>query len=428
MRFALLTGAVVGAMIGLAIEVVDSSRPRVEAADVETYKQLNLFGEIFDRVKENYVSETSDKELINAAINGMLSKLDPHSAFLDAESFKAMRIQTKGEFGGLGIEVGMENGLVKVISPIDDTPAARAGMKSGDLIVKLDDAEVMGLTLREAVDLMRGEVGSSIRLSVKRPGVENLLEITIVRDVIRLRPVRHRVEDDIGYVRVVTFNEHTTEELEKATADLIEKIGLSNLKGFVLDLRNNPGGLLNQAVQVSDAFLERGDIVSTRGREKDSEVRYAARRGDISQGKPLVVLVNGGSASASEIVAGALQDHGRALILGTKTFGKGSVQTIIPVGPQGALKLTTGLYYTPSGRSIQAAGIIPDLEIEQGRLETNDNGQKPRKEADLRGRLDNPDGDAGQPVQPKDDKALDEKNDYQLTYALNLLRGLSKLK
>jgi carboxyl-terminal processing protease len=428
MRFALLTGAVVGAMIGLAIEVVDSSRPRVEAADVETYKQLNLFGEIFDRVKENYVSETSDKELINAAINGMLSKLDPHSAFLDAESFKAMRIQTKGEFGGLGIEVGMENGLVKVISPIDDTPAARAGMKSGDLIVKLDDAEVMGLTLREAVDLMRGEVGSSIRLSVKRPGIEDLLEITIVRDVIRLRPVRHRVEDDIGYVRVVTFNEHTTEELEKATADLIEKIGLSNLKGFVLDLRNNPGGLLNQAVQVSDAFLERGDIVSTRGREKDSEVRYAARRGDISQGKPLVVLVNGGSASASEIVAGALQDHGRALILGTKTFGKGSVQTIIPVGPQGALKLTTGLYYTPSGRSIQAAGIIPDLEIEQGRLETNDNGQKPRKEADLRGRLDNPDGDAGQPVQPKDDQALDEKNDYQLTYALNLLRGLSKLK
>lgn len=428
MRFALLTGAVVGAMIGLAIEVVDSSRPRVEAADVETYKQLNLFGEIFDRVKENYVSETSDKELINAAINGMLSKLDPHSAFLDAESFKAMRIQTKGEFGGLGIEVGMENGLVKVISPIDDTPAARAGMKSGDLIVKLDDAEVMGLTLREAVDLMRGEVGSSIRLSVKRPGIEDLLEITIVRDVIRLRPVRHRVEDDIGYVRVVTFNEHTTEELEKATADLIEKIGLSNLKGFVLDLRNNPGGLLNQAVQVSDAFLERGDIVSTRGREKDSEVRYAARRGDISQGKPLVVLVNGGSASASEIVAGALQDHGRALILGTKTFGKGSVQTIIPVGPQGALKLTTGLYYTPSGRSIQAAGIIPDLEIEQGRLETNDNGQKPRKEADLRGRLDNPDGDAGQAVQPKDDQALDEKNDYQLTYALNLLRGLSKLK
>lgn len=428
MRFALLTGAVVGAMIGLAIEVVDSSRPRVEAADVETYKQLNLFGEIFDRVKENYVSETSDKELINAAINGMLSKLDPHSAFLDAESFKAMRIQTKGEFGGLGIEVGMENGLVKVISPIDDTPAARAGMKSGDLIVKLDDAEVMGLTLREAVDLMRGEVGSSIRLSVKRPGVEDLLEITIVRDVIRLRPVRHRVEDDIGYVRVVTFNEHTTEELEKATADLIEKIGLSNLKGFVLDLRNNPGGLLNQAVQVSDAFLERGDIVSTRGREKDSEVRYAARRGDISQGKPLVVLVNGGSASASEIVAGALQDHGRALILGTKTFGKGSVQTIIPVGPQGALKLTTGLYYTPSGRSIQAAGIIPDLEIEQGRLETNGNGQKPRKEADLRGRLDNPDGDADQSVQPKDDQALDEKNDYQLTYALNLLRGLSKLK
>lgn len=428
MRFALLTGAVVGAMIGLAIEVVDSSRPRVEAADVETYKQLNLFGEIFDRVKENYVSETSDKELINAAINGMLSKLDPHSAFLDAESFKAMRIQTKGEFGGLGIEVGMENGLVKVISPIDDTPAARAGMKSGDLIVKLDDAEVMGLTLREAVDLMRGEVGSSIRLSVKRPGVEDLLEITIVRDVIRLRPVRHRVEDDIGYVRVVTFNEHTTEELEKATADLIEKIGLSNLKGFVLDLRNNPGGLLNQAVQVSDAFLERGDIVSTRGREKDSEVRYAARRGDISQGKPLVVLVNGGSASASEIVAGALQDHGRALILGTKTFGKGSVQTIIPVGPQGALKLTTGLYYTPSGRSIQAAGIIPDLEIEQGRLETNENGQKPRKEADLRGRLDNPDGDAGQPVQPKDDQVLEEKSDYQLTYALNLLRGLSKLK
>jgi carboxyl-terminal processing protease len=226
----------------------------------------------------------------------------------------------------------------------------------------------------------------------------------------------------------VTFNEHTTEELEKATADLIEKIGLSNLKGFVLDLRNNPGGLLNQAVQVSDAFLERGDIVSTRGREKDSEVRYAARRGDISQGKPLVVLVNGGSASASEIVAGALQDHGRALILGTKTFGKGSVQTIIPVGPQGALKLTTGLYYTPSGRSIQAAGIIPDLEIEQGRLETNDNGQKPRKEADLRGRLDNPDGDAGQPVQPKDDQVLEEKSDYQLTYALNLLRGLSKLK
>lgn len=426
MRFALLTGAAIGAVIGLTIEVIDSSRPVVQAANPETYRQLNLFGEIFDRVKESYVSETADQELIKAAINGMLSELDPHSAYLDAKSFEDMRVNTKGEFGGLGIEVGMENGFVKVIAPIDDTPAARAGIQSGDLITKLDDEEVLGLTLSDAVDRMRGKVGTDIVITVKRKGVAEPFDVTITRDVIQIRPVRSRAEDDVAYVRITSFNENTYDDLEKAIAGLKTNIGSDKVAGYVLDLRNNPGGLLNQAVMVSDAFLDRGEIVSTKGREDESEIRFTAENGDLTEGKPVIVLVNGGSASASEIVAGALQDHGRALILGTKSFGKGSVQTIIPIGNEGALKLTTALYYTPEGRSIQAAGIIPDVEVPQGRFEAAD-GQSGGAEASLRGRIDNPEGQNSDGTK-SDDNAENNPEDYQLQYALNLLRGLSKLQ
>ncbi len=428
MRFALLTGAAIGAIIGLTIEALDSSRPVVHAANPETYRQLNLFGEIFDRVKESYVSETADQELIEAAINGMLTELDPHSAYLDAKSFEDMRVNTKGEFGGLGIEVGMENGFVKVIAPIDDTPAARAGIQSGDLITKLDDEEVLGLTLSDAVDRMRGKVGTDIVITVKREGVAKPFEITITRDVIQIRPVRSRAEDDVAYLRITSFNENTFDDLEKAIASLKQEIGAEKVTGYVLDLRNNPGGLLNQAVMVSDAFLNRGEIVSTKGRSEESEIRFSAENGDLTEGKPIVVLVNGGSASASEIVAGALQDHGRALVLGTKSFGKGSVQTIIPIGREGALKLTTALYYTPEGRSIQASGIIPDVEVPQGRFEAAE-GQTGGAEASLPGRIENPEGQDGQGNDEEvsaDNDAVPE--DYQLQYALNLLRGLAKLQ
>jgi carboxyl-terminal processing protease len=387
----------------------------------ETYRQLKLFGDVFERVRADYVEEVSDEELIESAIRGMLTSLDPHSSYLDPKSFQDMRVQTKGEFGGLGIEVTMESGLVKVVSPIDDTPAFRAGVQAGDLISHLDGDPVLGLTLTEAVERMRGPVDTDIVLTVRRAGSEPF-EITITRAVITVRSVRSRAEDKIGYLRITAFNEQTTPGLEAAIQSLKESLGVS-LQGFVLDLRNNPGGLLDQAISVSDTFLAQGEIVSTRGRIPDDAQRFNAREGDLAEGLPVVVLINGGSASASEIVAGALQDHGRAIVMGTRSFGKGSVQTIIPLSGNGAMRLTTSRYYTPSGRSIQATGIEPDIEVEQARLEPVDLGAL-RRESDLRGALENDNGDedGGDAAGPP---AEEEIQDYQLSRALDLIRGLA---
>ena len=386
--------------------------------NADTYRLLNLFGDVFERVRAEYVEEVSDEELIEAAITGMLTSLDPHSSYLNAKNFKDMQVQTRGKFGGLGIEVTMENGFVKVVSPIDDTPASRSGIKPGDFITHLDGKPVLGLTLGEAVELMRGKVGSDIRLTIKRENT-SAFDVTITRAVIPLRTVRSRVEGDIAYVRISSFSQPTTDGLKNAMAKLKTELG-DKLKGVVLDLRNNPGGLLDQAVGVSDAFLEQGEIVSTRTREKEQHQRFNARPGDLADGKPIVVLINGGSASASEIVAGALQDHKRAIILGTKSFGKGSVQTIMPLGRHGAMRLTTARYYTPSGRSIQAVGIDPDIAVEQARVERVGNGQR-RRESDLRGALRNEGEDNGG-ARPAE---TEERQDFQLQRALDLLQGVS---
>ena len=391
----------------------------------ETYRQLKLFGDVFERVRADYVEEVTDQELIEAAIQGMLSALDPHSSYLNANSFRDMRVQTKGEFGGLGIEVTMENGLVKVVSPIDDTPAYRAGIEAGDLITHLDSEPVMGLTLNDAVKKMRGPVKSDIKLTIRRPGREPF-DVTITRAVIKITSVRSRTEGKIAYLRITTFNEQTSPGLEAAIKERKEDIG-EGLIGYVLDLRNNPGGLLDQAIEVSDAFLNQGEIVSTRGRDPDDAQRYNARPGDLAEGLPVVVLINGGSASASEIVAGALQDHRRAIVLGTTSFGKGSVQTIIPLSGNGAMRLTTARYYTPSGRSIQGIGIDPDIVVEQARLEKVETGPQ-RREADLRGALDNGNGNGnGAPEAEKKEpaKPAARKQDFQLSRALDLLRGLA---
>src|SRR5919199_6265913 len=360
------------------------------ANSAETYKQLNLFGEVFERVRAEYVDEVSDDTLVESAINGMLTSLDPHSNYLNTKNFNDMKVQTRGEFGGLGIEVSMENGLVKVVSPIDDTPAANAGLKPGDLITHLDSTPVQGLTLPEAVEKMRGPVNSDITLTVRREGREPF-DVKLTRAIIKIRSVRSHLEGkDIGYIRITSFNEQTDVNLNNAMKKLKQDAG-KKLAGIVLDLRNNPGGLLDQAVAVSDAFLERGEIVSTRGRRSDDAQRYNARPGDIASGLPIAVLINGGSASASEIVAGALQDHHRAIILGTKSFGKGSVQTIIPLAGHGAMRLTTARYYTPSGRSIQAKGIEPDIIVEPAKIERIASTTPARREADLRGALRNTD-------------------------------------
>ncbi len=389
----------------------------------ETYKQVKLFGDVFERVRADYVEEVSDEKLIEAAIRGMLASLDPHSSYLDPKSFQDMRVQTKGEFGGLGIEVTMENGLVKVVSPIDDTPAFRAGVQAGDLISHLDGEPVLGLTLAEAVEKMRGPVNTDLVLTIRRDNKEPF-DVTITRDIITVQSVRSRFEHDVGYLRITSFNEQTSPGLEQAI-EQIAKEANGKLKGYVLDLRNNPGGLLDQAIAVSDAFLDHGEIVSTRGRHPDDAQRYNAREGDLTGGLPIVVLINGGSASASEIVAGALQDHGRAIIMGTKSFGKGSVQTIIPLSGNGAMRLTTSRYYTPSGRSIQATGIEPDIVVHQARLEPLDTADS-RREQDLRGALKNEKSEEdGGPDQP--DAAPGEENaeDYQLSRAIDLLQGLS---
>ncbi|MBH5373287.1 S41 family peptidase [Bradyrhizobium glycinis] len=383
------------------------------AATADTYRQLNLFGDVFERVRSDYVEKPDDTKLIESAISGMLTGLDPHSSYMDAKSFRDMQVQTRGEFGGLGIEVTMEDGLIKVVSPIDDTPASRAGIMANDIITNLDDEAVQGLTLNQAVEKMRGPVNTKIKLKIIRKGQDNPLDVTLVRDNIRVRSVRARVEqDDIGYIRITTFNEQTTEGLKREIGNLTNQIGSDKLKGFIIDLRNNPGGLLEEAVTVSDSFLEKGEIVSTRGRNAEETQRRTAHAGDLTKGRPVIVLVNGGSASASEIVAGALQDHKRATIVGTRSFGKGSVQTIIPLGSgNGALRLTTARYYTPSGKSIQAKGIVPDIEVLQDVPDELKSRTDTKGEASLRGHLKN-DGDEKTgsqsyvPPDAKDDKAL----------------------
>jgi carboxyl-terminal processing protease len=388
------------------------------AAASDTYRQLNLFGDVFERVRSDYVEKPDDGKLVESAISGMLAGLDPHSSFMDAKSFRDMTVQTRGEFGGLGIEVTMEDGLVKVISPIDETPASKAGIQANDLIVNLDDEPVQGLTLNQAVEKMRGPVNTKIKLKIIRKGQDKPIDVTLTRENIHVRSVRARTEGgDVGYIRITTFNEQTTEGLKKEIANQQNALG-DKLKGFIIDLRNNPGGLLEEAVTVSDAFLERGEIVSTRGRNPEETQRRSAHPGDLTKGKPVVVLVNGGSASASEIVAGALQDHGRATLIGTRSFGKGSVQTIIPLGQgNGALRLTTARYYTPSGKSIQAKGIVPDYEVLQDVPEDLKARTDTRGEASLRGHLkaegDEQTGSQSYvPPEAKDDKALKVAIDF----------------
>ncbi|MGC2342316.1 MAG: S41 family peptidase, partial [Methyloceanibacter sp.] len=353
------------AMLAAGSTAVGIARSQTAStANPEIYRELDVFGEVLERVRADYVDKPDDSKLIESAIDGMLSALDPHSSYMDAKEFRDMQVQTRGEFGGLGLEVSMENGVVKVVSPIADTPAARAGLQSGDLITALDKTQLQGLTLQEAVEKMRGPVHAPITLTIVRKGVDKPFEVTMVRDVIHIRPVKYSAENDVGYIQITSFNEQTTGDLEDAVKHLKKEIG-PNLKGYLLDLRNNPGGLLDQAISVSDDFLDEGAIVITKSRNLEETQRTNARLGDITDGKKLVVLINGGSASASEIVAGALQDHRRATIVGTRSFGKGSVQTIIPLGSNGALRLTTARYYTPSGRSIQAKGIEPDTVVHE---------------------------------------------------------------
>lgn len=391
----------------------------------ETYRQLNLFGDVFERVRAQYVEETPDKQLVETAINGMLMSLDPHSSYLNEEDFEEMQVQTRGEFGGLGIEVTMENGVVKVVSPIDDTPAYRAGVQAGDYITHLDDTPIIGMTLNEAVDKMRGKVGTSIKLTIRRKDVPDAIEVSLVRDVIKISAVKHEVkENDIGYIRITTFNQNTDSGVRKAVTEIKEKAG-GKLLGYVIDLRNNPGGLLDQAIAVADDFLDKGEIVSTRGRHEEDTKRDNSTPGDIADGLPLVVIINGGSASASEIVAGALQDHKRAIVLGEQSFGKGSVQTVIPLPGHGAMRLTTARYYTPSGRSIQAKGIEPDIKVEQAKVEKISSAGI--HEADLRGALKNPNEDKAN-EKGQDSKETDgekKAEDYQLSRAIDLIRGVS---
>ena len=380
---AFLAGAVIGPIIALPTFQALAQ----DGGRAETYRLLNLFGDVFERIRAEYVEPVSDRDVMENAINGMLQGLDPHSSYLNPRSFRDMQVQTRGEFGGLGIEVTQENGLVKVISPIDETPAARAGVRPGDLITHLNGQPTLGLSLQEAVEQMRGERGTSIRLTIRREGERNPVEITLVRDVVRPQVARFRLEgNDIAYVRLSAFNEQTEAALRRAVSQMRQQAG-GNLRGLVLDLRNNPGGLLDQAVQVADDFLDQGEIVSTRARRAEDAQRWNARQGDIAQGLPMVVLINGGSASASEIVAGALQDHRRAVVMGVKSFGKGSVQTVMPIQGQGAIRLTTARYYTPSGRSIQATGIEPDIEVVATRPDPNAPARD--READLRRALRN---------------------------------------
>ena len=426
-----------GIVLGIFItfQIANPISADESASNESTYEQLSLFGNIFEQIREKYVEEVDDVELIRAAINGMLTSLDPHSSYLPPSDFDQMKVQTRGEFGGLGIEVTLEEGYVKVVSPIDDTPAFRAGIEAGDLITSVDGESLLGMSLDEAVKLMRGPVGSGIVLTIYRESIEEPYDVTIIRDTIKPVVVRHRLEGDSAYIRLTTFNDQTYKGLEKGIKSMINEAGgINNINGFVLDLRNNPGGLLSQAIKVSDAFLDKGEIVSTRSKHKGDGDRFNAIRGDLTRGKPIVVIINGGSASASEIVAGALQDHKRAIVLGTKSFGKGSVQTIMPLQENGAIRLTTSRYYTPSGRSIQAVGVVPDVVVEQKRIADDDEKSELRTEANLKGSLENNSmSDNDKKRLEDEERRLNEKaklrrDDYQLSYALDLLIGFSVLQ
>jgi len=390
----------------------------------DIYSQLNLFGEVFERVRTDYVEKPDDAKLVEGAINGMITSLDPHSRYMNDGAWREMQETTHGEFGGLGIEVTMEDGLVKVVAPIDGTPAAKAGIMSGDLVTQIDDEAVQGLTLEQAVNKMKGPPNTKTKLTIVRKNADNPINVTIVREIIRVRPVSYHTEGgNIGYIRISSFNEQTTDELKKAIADIAKQIPSQSLAGYVLDLRNNPGGLLDQAVSVSSAFMMRGEVVSTRGRRAEETQRFAARGGDITKGKPVVVLINGGSASASEIVAGALHDHKRATLIGTRSFGKGSVQTIIPLGPgNGALALTTARYFTPSGRSIQAQGISPDIEILQDVPEELKGRAEIKGEASMRGHLS---AEGAEQTGSQSYVPPNEKDDKALAAAYNVLRGVT---
>jgi len=417
-------GAVAGALATLAVtqpySMAVGSAARAAASD--TYRQLNLFGDVFERVRADYVEKPDDSQLVESAINGMLAGLDPHSSYMDPKSFRDMQVQTRGEFGGLGIEVTMEDGLVKVVAPIDDTPAAKAGVMANDIITKLDDDQVQGLTLNQAVDKMRGPVNTKIKLTIMRKGADKPIEVSIMRDIIRVKSVRSHPEgEDVGYIRITQFNEQTTDGLKQAINDLNNQLGADKIKGYIVDLRNNPGGLLDQAISVSDTFLDKGEIVSTRGRNPEETQRFNARPGDMAKRKPVIVLINGGSASASEIVAGALQDHKRATLVGTRSFGKGSVQTIIPLGAgNGALRLTTARYFTPSGRSIQAKGIVPDIEVMQTVPDDLKSQTDSKGEASLRGHLK---AEGAEETGSQSYVPPDEKDDKALKMGMDLLRG-----
>ena len=431
---------IMGCALGVLVSVKVAGP--VLAQDTETkktiYEQLDLFGDIFERIRSEYVEEVSSKDLIEAAIDGMLTSLDPHSSYLSADDAAKMKVQTRGEFGGLGIEVTQQEGFVKVVSPIDGTPADAAGMEAGDFITHVDGQSLLGLTLDEAVGMMRGPVGSEIIITVVREGEDEPFDVSIIRDTIKLTAVRARTEGDTVVLRITTFNDQTYPNLVDGLEKQVEKAGgMENINGIVLDLRNNPGGLLNQAIRVTDAFLEKGEIVSTRGRYSRDSERYNAKAGDLANGKPIVVLINGGSASASEIVAGALQDHRRAIVVGTRSFGKGSVQTVMPLRGDGAMRLTTSRYYTPSGRSIQALGVSPNIIVEQPRRKNvekeDEEVRRNRSEADLRGALSNDSLSEDEIQQIEADRLKAEnaaklrEDDYQLAYAIDILSGLSAI-
>ncbi|WP_158747503.1 S41 family peptidase [Acidisphaera sp. L21] len=434
-------GPASGLLTGTPIWAIGTAQAQNASGKTDTYNLLRLFGDVFDRIRAEYVEPVNDRDLVENAINGMLTGLDPHSSYMNAKSFRDMQVQTHGEFGGLGLEVTQENGIIKVVSPIDDTPAARAGIKAGDLITTIDKTTVQGLSLNDAVDKMRGPPNSPIHLVIKRENVDKPIELTLNREVIRIQVVKSHLEGDIGYVRLTQFNEQTDSGLRAAVAKFRQQMG-DKLHGIVLDLRNNPGGLLDQAVSVSDDFIEQGEIVSTRARHPEDSQRWNAKPGDITGGLPVVVLTNGGSASASEIVAGALQDHHRAVILGQRTFGKGSVQTVIPLPGNGAMRLTTARYYTPSGRSIQGLGITPDVPVAASRTETAHFG--PEREADLNHVLTNEGGTPNTPAAPRADlppiassipklppenwpafDATKPETDFQLQQGLAVVRAMS---
>ncbi|MEL7180269.1 MAG: S41 family peptidase [Pseudomonadota bacterium] len=436
----MIFAAVGGAAIGLVAttQIAGPVLAQETESNTSVYQQLDLFGDIFERIRSNYVEEVDDRELIEAAINGMLTSLDPHSSYLSPDAAQRMRVSTSGEFGGLGIEVTQEEGWVKVVSPMDGTPAEAAGIQAGDFITAVDGESVLGLTLDEAVRMMRGPVGAEIIVTIVREGEVEPFDVSIIRDTIKLTAVRSRTEGNAVVMRVTTFNEQTFPNLRDGMEKQVaEAGGFENIDGIILDLRNNPGGLLSQAVYVSDAFLDAGEIVSTRGREAADGDRFNATPGDLAEGKPIVVLINGGSASASEIVAGALQDHRRAIVIGTNSFGKGSVQTVVPLSQDGAMRLTTARYYTPSGRSIQSLGISPDIIVEQPRpredVEEDEEERNERSEAGLRGSLENDSLSEDEIRQIEDDRARAEaaaalrEDDYQLAYAIDILKGLNAL-